>query len=445
MYPPSAQHLWDTFDFIGDSRCDAISSAVAGQSHGTCANHWFPWVRALSQHKYKLGLNLGMSGKSTDQYINANLARALASKSGWLVFDKPCINNLAAVPNGGVFPWVNTNGVLVTTDNVAQVAVGDIIDAATLALAVGKRVLITAEPGSTTLTAGMLNQAFLASEMLKAWADATPGVYFYDPRGRIWNATASATGLAFKAGFSSDGTHAYPLMAYTEALDVKQMLDPIVLGNDSGSFNIAMSNANYSREMAPNPLFNALTGGVRTTIGGTGNVPAGMTVSGAATSTCNITSAANANGWGNDVTFAINTTAADSVKLLIAQPANGLWTLNSYMTAGIDVDVAAGASNAYVPYLAHVIGTISGGGNVGDNVYDMYSNIDSWFSPAAAYSMRLRTTKTQPSVIRPGATGQWYTQAVLNVVFKAAGSMTVTLRRPTFRNSLVYVNGAFAG
>jgi hypothetical protein len=445
MYP-ARQYLWDTFDILGDSRADAISSAILGQAHGTQANHWFSWVRAMSMHKYKLGLALGISGKTPDQYINANLSKALASKSGWLVFDKPLINAIMAVPNGGVFPYTNSNGVVVTATNVAQVSVGDIIAAATKALAIGKRVLITAEPGSTGVSQAMLNQVFLASDMLKAWCAVTPGAYFYDPRPRIWAATASTTALAFKPGFSSDGTHAFPLMAYTEAIDIKQMLDPVVLGNDSGPSHIAMLNSNYTRQLFANPLFNATSGGIRTTIAGTGNVPGGVTLSGAATTTCNITYAANANGLGNDVTFAFSASAADSsVKILLAQPALGLWSLNNYLTCGIDVDVAAGALNASVPYLTNAIGAVVSGSNVGASTYDMYSNVANWVSPAAAYPLRLRTPKTRPVDLLPGATAQWYTQFLLTPIFFGAGNITLTLRRPTFEAGLVYANGAFAG
>jgi hypothetical protein len=441
----SPQLLWDTFDFIGDSRCAAISSTVGGQLHGTGATHWFPWVRAMSQHKYKLGLALGLSGYTTDQYINANLAQALASKSGWLVFDKPCINDLVANSNGGVFPFTNTNGVVVTTSNVAQIAVGNIIAAATKALALGKRVLVTAEPGAANLQTAMLNQCFLVSDMLKAWADVTPNVTYYDPRAKLWNATVSTTGLQYKANFSPDGTHAYPIMAYTEAVDIKQMLDPLIIGNDNASFNTAMTNANYAREMTPNPLFNNLSGGVRTTIGGTGPVPAGMTISGLASSTCNITSVANANGWGNDITFACTTTVADSIKLLISQPSNALFTLNSYLTSGVDVDVAAGSTNAYVPYLTTVMGSNTNATPHGDASYDMYSNVTSWFSPSAAYSMRYRTPKARLLDMNPTATSIWYVQSLVNVIFSAAGTQTVTLRRPTFKTGLVYANGAFSG
>jgi hypothetical protein len=438
--------LWNTFDFIGDSRCDAIASAITGQLHGTEANHWFPWVRALSNHKYKLGLALGISGKTPDQYINTNLPQALASKSGWLVFDKPMVNALAAVPNSGVFPYTNTDGIVVTSTNVAQVSVNAIIAAATKALALGKRVIVTAEPGSTGLSTALVAQAFLGSDMLKAWAEATPNVTFVDPRPYIYNTTSSATAIAFKAGYSSDGTHAYPAMAFAEAINVwKPLLDPVVLGGDNGPSNIALVNSTYSREMFANPLFNTLTGGIRTTIGGTGNVPGGLTITGPAGSTVNITSVANANGLGNDVTFAITTTGAGTVQFLMAQPANGLWALNNYLTCGVDVDVTSGASNVAVPYLTNAIGTVVSGSNTGASTYDMYSNVASWVSPASAYSMRLATPKTQPSVLLPGSTAQWYTQMLLNVIFFAAGTITITLRRPTFKQGLVYANGAFSG
>jgi hypothetical protein len=438
--------LWDTFDFIGDSRCDAIVSAIGGSGRGTEANHWFPWVRALSNHKYKLGLTLGISGKTPDQYINTNLSQALASKSGWLVFDKPMVNALAAVPNAGVFPYTNTDGIVVTATNVAQVSVNAIIAAANKALALGKRVIITAEPGSTGLAAALVAQAFLGSDMLKAWCDVTPNATFVDPRPFIYNATSSATAIAFKAGYSSDGTHAYPAMAFAEAINVwKPLLDPVVLGSMGGPSNIAMVNSTYSRELFANPLFNTLTGGIRTTIGGTGNIPGGLTVTGPAGSTVNVTSVANANGLGNDVTFAITTTGAGTVQFLMAQPANGLWTLASYLTCGVDVDVTAGASNVAVPYLTNAIGTVVSGSNVGASTYDMYSNVASWVSPASAYSMRLRTPKTQPSALLPGSTAQWYTQMLLNVIFFAAGTITITLRLPTFKQGLVYANGAFSG
>jgi hypothetical protein len=450
LYPPqsgaSSSLLANTFDFIGDSRSEALHSAAGGLGHGLASNHWFTWLRAQNLGKYKLGLVLGISGKTTDQYINTNLSQALASKSGWLVFDKPCVNDLSAQANSGVFPYTDTNGTTITQTNVGTQAALKVIAAAEKARAVGKKILITAEPGSTGLTqASTLGQAFIVSDLLKAYADATPGVYFYDPRPVIYAPTSSAIAVAFKSGYSSDGTHAFPAMSFAEAAAVKTLLDPHVTGGDYGPAHIADVNATYTRQMWPNPLFNTLTGGTRTTIGGTGSVPSGLTISGAASSTCNITSAANANGFGNDVTFTLTSTGADTFRMVFAPPSNTLWTLSSYLDFSVDMDVAAGASNATVPMLLHTVGAQVNSVNTSFNVYDLCAPAATWLCPTSAYSARLHAGPTQALTVMPGAASQWFIQPNIYVTFAGAGSLTFTLRRPNYKIVPIYANGAFTG
>jgi hypothetical protein len=45
----------------------------------------------------------------------------------------------------------------------------------------------------------------------------------------------------------------------------------------------------------------------------------------------------------------------------------------------------------------------------------------------------------------PGAASQWFIQPNIYVTFAGAGSLTFTLRRPTYKTLPVYANGAFTG
>lgn len=428
-------YIQDLFDFIGDSRSAAINSGATIASK--CSNHWFPWATALSQQRYRLGLSLGIPGKRTDEYINANFAQMLSSKAAWAVFDMGCVNDLSALPSGG-FPFTNQNGVVVTSANVGTVAASNVIAAAQQALAIGKKVILTCEPGATGLTQAILGQMYEYNTRLRAFAEATPNVYIWQPGPYVWNPVSSASAVAFKSGYSSDGTHYTTLGAYAIAQGFIAYFDSVLPKTNLKIGNINNVNATNPRQLINNPLFNTLTGGTCSTMTlSSGTVPSGWNVTGAAGSSVAITSASEPNGYGNAVTFAVTTTGADTVTIRSNQPATSLWNLTDILETGIDVSVAAGSSKASV--FAH-LPVSTDNGTI--DCYDLYPPSGMGDGPTTAYSLRFRTLPNSP---KAGAATKSFIEARTRIQFSAAGSCTVTLSLADLSRRMSYSNGAFTG
>lgn len=414
------------FDFLGESRTAlmVVNPAILPAVQATQSTHWFNIANALMNSPMKWGLCLAVSGLRSDQYINAGLSQALASNAGWLVFDFPAVNDLAAQPSL-VFPYTNSNGVIVTSTNVAQIAAGNIIAAANQALAVGKKVLLTLEYGSTSLTAGPVAQMHELNLRLRAYAEATPGVYIWSANSVLWNATGSATLVVFKTGFASDGTHLTTLGSYFAGKAFKNFISSLIPNPDFGPASINDVQTTNPLQLMPNPLFNTLTGG--TVTGGivltSGNVPSGLQIIGIASTSVIVTSGANANGWGNDVTFAFTAGAADNVKLTFTAPSNTLWQLTDIMEGGIDLDMAAGSSKAAV-YWQTSMNTDLGA----QDSWALYAGGTNGDGPTEAYSYRLRSPPASPKL---NSVTKSFLTLRLTLNFSAAGNATITLRRPT--------------
>ena len=411
-----------SFVHIGDSRTAQIYLTGTYKS----SVHWFNAANALMGQSMKIAGNFGISAKRTDEYFNANLLSALATNAGWLVIGMPAVNDIAQAAT----PYVNQNGVTVNLSNVAQVAFANIAAAALMALSAGKRVIINAEPGGTSMTPAMVGQVFELNQRLREFCENTAGCHFLDLASVSWNPTNSATALAFKTGYSLDGTHYSTLGAYYQGKAFKAFIQSFVPPFEQACANVAEVSGTWSSALLLNPLFQTLTGG--TISGGialsSGSVPANMTVTGAATSSVAITSAPEPNGFGNTVTFTITGSAADTVMIQWNAPSSSLWSLTDIFQGGVTASVAAGSSNAAIMFCNQINtdkGTLE--------QYDMYcarGGSTTGSGPTEAYSYTLASA---PSGVMAGSTSKGYLAPRLYVVLNAAGNATVTLSRAWFR------------
>lgn len=423
------------FDHIGDSRT-ADLNVGAVEANGLSGTHWFNWANALSGNRMRLGRVLGVSGNRTDQYINANLSAALASNSGWLVFGFPAVNDLSQSTAG----YTDSNGVVVTSSNVASVAAGNIIAAALQALGQNKNVILTAEPGSTSLTATNVQQKHEFNLRLRAFAEATPGVFFWSANSVLLNPTGSATLDTFRTNVlrSGDQTH-YSVSGGKDAGAVfASFINDQIPYSDIGTHSLTDALTTNPRQLIQNALFSTLTGGTTngTIVLSSGTVPSGWKLSAAATTSVTITSASNANGFGNDVTMAFTASAADTVTFESNAPSTSAWNLTDVFEGGIECDVAASPSNAAV-YWNTQIATDAGT----NNSWALYP-VSLGPYPTSAYSVRLLS---KPMGVKSGSTTKSYISPRAQINFSAAGSITVTFRRPDTTRRFTYSNGVFSG
>ena len=407
------------FSMIGDSR---TSDVYTGS--GTNSRNWFNWASAYYKQTPILVGRYGVSGNRTDQYLtNGNFESALNDGAQWLIFGFPAVNDIAQANAG----YTDTFGRAVNLTNVAAYASDNIITYAKRAVAGGKRVIVLTEPGATTLNATQVAAVHEFNRLLKSRITEVPGGILYDPCPILWNPTASATFIGFKTNYTGDGTHNQQQGGRAVGIDFAMNVLPAILPKiDSAPANLSDSIANGTNQLYRNPLFGTLTGG---TNGGnfsltSGNIPANMTISGTAAGLLSlaITSAANANGFGNDVTFAFTSTGVVSGRIDLDLN-NADWNLTDYLEGRIEVDVAAGGSGVAGVYAEMFIST-----NLGTlDYWTMQASAAGPMATSGDTGIVLRTPRGLPFI---GSTTKNSAKLRVWVAFSGAGSQTVTLRRP---------------
>lgn len=406
------------FSMIGDSR---TADLIVG--NGTNSRNWFNQACAYYKQTPILIGAYGVASKRSDEYLtNGNFETALADASQFLIFGYPAVNDIGAAFVG----YTDTFGRAVTLGNVASLAVDNIITYAKRAVAYGKRVIILTEPGSTTHVASQVTQVHEFNRLLKVRVAEVPGAILYDPCPLLWNPTSSATLIAFRTGYSGDGTHAQQTAARAVGIDFATNVLPAILPKiDTAPANISDTVASGTNQLFRNPLFNTLTGG---TTGGnitltSGTVPANVTISGSAAATLavTITSAANAQGFGNDVTFAFTWASTVNARIDLTTTV-GDWNLTDQFESRIEIDVASG-STAVGVHSETVVQT-----NAGTNdLWGLYSANSGPMSTAGDAGLVLRTRK---GGVVAGSVTKTAVQQRIQVTGSGAGACTITLRRP---------------
>lgn len=415
--PSTAGSLY-SMSVIGDSRSSDFNINPQSKS----AKSWVTWAMAYYQQSFRITANYGVSGNRSDQYLtNGNFQKALSDGSGWLVMGPPVVNDIGQASSG----YTDTYGNAVTLTNVVDVTVAKLTGYVKQARAAGKRVIVVAEYGAQSFNA---TQVAAVHEFNRRYQDAIkdlPGVYWVNFNPLVWDKTSSATAINFNTGFTLDGTHAVQLMGETLGKWFAQNFLPSVMPKvDSAVANLNDTVINGSAQLYANPLLSTLTGGVtgsNITVT-SGNVPGSVTVSGSAAGlSVVITSAANANGFGNDVTFAFTASGATTGRIDFTIPNQSNWALSDYIETGVEIDRASScAGNIYSQtQLNSNLGTY--------DAYDLYSVTAGVPSSAAATGLVLRSLR---NTWIPGSTAQGYLLHRLNVAFTGAGTCTITVRRP---------------
>ena len=408
------------FSMIGDSRTDDLKTG-SGTSSRYCVN----WACASYKQAPLLIGKYGVSGYRTDQYLtNGNFEIALNDGAQWLIFGLPAVNDISQANAG----YTDTFGRAISLSNVAVYALDNLIVYAKRAVAYGKKVILLTEPGSTSLNATQVAAVHEFNRLLKERVKEIPGAILYDPCPILWNPTGSATAIAFKTNYSGDGTHNQQIGGRAVGYDFAANVLPSILPKiDTAPANLSDSVANSTNQLYRNPLFNTLTGG---TNGGnftltSGNIPANMTISGTAAGLLSlvITSAANANGYGNDVTFAWTSTGVVSGRIDL-DLTNSDWNLTDYLEGRIEIDVAAGGTGGINGVYAETMITT----NLG--TLDYWANQASAAGPmstAGDTGLVLRTVRGLPYI---GSSSKTSAKLRVWVAFGASGTQTITLRRP---------------
>lgn len=411
------------FSMIGDSRTADLTIGI-----GTSSRNWFNWACAYYKQTPKLVGKYGASGKRSDEYLtNGNFELALADSAQFLIFGYPAVNDITQSASG----YTDTYGRSVTASNVATYAIDNIITYAKRAVAYGKKVIFLTEPGSTSLPAAQVASVHEFNKLLKERVAEVAGAVLYDPCPLLWNPTGSTTLIAFKTNYSGDGTHAQQMAAHVVGADfAANVLPSLIPKVDTAPANINDSVVNGTQQLFRNPLFNTVTGG---TTGGnitltTGTVPANVTISGsvAAGLAVTITSASNANGFGNDITFAFTSTGAVNARIDLGTTLAD-WLLTDRFESRIELDIASGATNTNGVHAVTTIQTDAGT----SSMYALYGAGDGPTSgPMPTSGETGLVLRTLRGPVPTGSTTKTAFNLRVLVAFSAAGACTVTLRRP---------------
>lgn len=459
--PPSGgsgQQLYNPsrFAFLGDSRMQYLTVAAG---NAVTAQQWFNVANARLGHRFTLGVNAAGSGCRSDQFLaQINVKAAIADPGQYVLINSPAANDFAPLVgngtpatvgagcsnSGGAFPYTNNNGVSVTSSNVGQIVAQNVINAAEQIIRAGKTVILTEEPGTTALTATGVAQVYDLNFRLRAYAAAKPrNVLLFSYNSAVWNPTASATAFGFKTNFSTDGTHFALQGAYAQATAFIAFWQGPVPVPDLSIANINFVNTTTTRSLTTNPLFTTLTGG---TAGGscgggiTGNVPSGFTLScGNAGTAVTVTSGAEPNGFGNQITLAITTSAADTGVTLSWAPTAGQYNLTDYIYGGADISVAAGSSNA-----ACYMQTANVSNLGSTQQYDLFPNSAGAYGNTA-YAFRMQSLPKQ--ALTGSSTKSFLNPATVTCSTTAAGNVTVTISRVWGAKAYIYnpATGQFSG
>ncbi|MGQ0595849.1 hypothetical protein [Aquabacterium sp.] len=410
------------FSMIGDSR----TADLLINPQGKTAKNWFNWACAYYKQVPQLVACYGVSQKRTDEYLtNGNLEKAIADSSGTVIFGYPAVNDLG----GSVPGYTDTYGRAVTVANVAALASGNLIRAVMRVIAEGKRAIVLLEPGSNAHNTDQVGATHEFNRLVRDALMPVKGVTVYNPCPVLWASDgipANAGKIAFKAGYMADGqTHCGPKGGKAVGKDFATKVLPSLLPLVDTSVGHSGDCITYGvGQLFTNPLLiNTTPAGTNTAnISVSGDalpsfIKLGASVAGLVTAVASVTT--NADGYGKDLTLTFTASAAVSgyVDFTLANPAAD-WVLTDQIQAGVDVDLAAGATNTALTYelqLNDNTGTAS--------CYDLYST-DPW--GGTAESLCLRSLKSHWN---PAATVKGWVLSRLHVIFTAAGTATITVRR----------------
>jgi hypothetical protein len=425
----------DSWVLVGDSRIAQYGFDSNNPTNSVNAANYFAWANALLGQPLQVTANLGVSGLRSDQFIAQTGAAGISAASQWVHVGPPAVNDIGQA----LSPTYTTvaspyfpGGVAVTVPNVAAVVAAQIKAYCLACVAAGKKVLLSTEHGNTAFTSAQVAQVFQLNEYLRYISLTYPNVYLWDGAKDYWNPTGSTTAIVFRSGYSGDGIHSIIPGGYAMGVSLSTFLGTSLYSpNDYLASNAADIQATNSQSLEDNGMFTTLTGG--SVAGGlvltSGTIPASWQMAGAATSSVIVTSGANAQGYGNDLTLAITAGAADSITFS-HNSFGSLITVNDKVSAAVQAQVTTGSSNFNV-WQSILMSSPQGS----PNTFSMYgarsASIGS--GPTTAYTSTLYCPYVGFAANSVSVTTA---KRFINFDFTAAGAATVTLRRAIVRKLL---------
>lgn len=276
----NSNRIQNGFTFLGDSRC----------SHLT--NNWgfFNHAKMLPSMNGRLinVLNQGISGYRSDQYATqANVNTAIATKAKWLVIWG--IVNDVFQGYSATSAWNGYNG----SPGLKSVA--------DQARAANMNVIFVTEPGGGGISSSTTGRTHCNTynRLIHEYCENNNNAFLFDVN-RIVLDPNSAT-IAIKANMMGDNTHPQQYGSYIMGKAFANLVGSFV--PELPFTPTAIWEQDFTRGgigLLENRNFLTTTGGTSAT-GFSGSIPANWTASRYGTPTCAVSTATNADGFGNDL------------------------------------------------------------------------------------------------------------------------------------------------
>ncbi len=407
------------FTAIGDSRIDAVY--IDANQNALNMRSALVWARELSGSRFTIGSTQGKSGDRTDQML-PRMAAVLATRAG-VLYIQAGVNDLAQN-----YPTATTSG---------ATAAANIITMAEMARLAGMTVIIEAEVGANGLTAAQVSQMNDLNVRLSDYVEGTPGVYLNDARSAVMQPTASTTTVAFRAGYSGDGTHELSRGAYAHGGTLLPLINQIVPPRSVLVRSATELPGNGRWQLLANPIFATATGG---TLSGTatGTAPSGWTVFGSANTTSTFGTQADPDGLGNNVTMSCQWAGAGDNCRVFQTAGSGNWMPGDIVQAVAQLQVTSASSCLAATRLELVtLGTLNGS-PAGFNYMDGYhATTAGSFGSDQAYTV---TLMTRPFTV-PAYSAKSYMAAYIHVEGSCAGTVNVVVKQISIKRRLSAPSG----
>lgn len=392
-------HIW----LIGDSRQANAFTDVTTQFQFS-AMHWLNQANARMGQRLRIVGNNATSGYRSDQYLaQANINQAIASDAKFVM----------------IFGIVND----ITLNAASDPFINIVKPACEQFIAAGMTVILVTDPGSTGLNGSTSARAAFQryNSLVKAYAArsrANGSVLCFDLAAVILDLTT--TSIAFKNGYSADGTHYLVNAAVPVGRAFATFISPLVpalptrkvFGGETPALGL---------QLFSNPGFLTTTGGTKGSF--TGTAPAGVTNTALDTGISGVMgTAANADGT-NDLTLSLTATQAGRARVIMDISA-GNDSPGDIFDLYAQATITSGAANLVS---AEFWSSYNQTTNVPNNAdYSCLTAATTGFGSAGPGDITETLDYYMPVIIQPGTRSFWTVR--FNHYFSGAGSATINWR-----------------
>lgn len=412
--PPRPTIAKNTIGVLGDSRSAEL--ILNGGTYG--AYSIINQANARTGARLTPTYNGAVGGYRSDQYLQ-NLPALLASGVGY----------------ANVWGWYNDINQGYTDTQIWNGYNGSIGTKAAFdaILNNGINLFIFTESGGTLFNTTKFGYVLAINERLREYADSNSGCVLFDTTKVMWD-PASTTAITFLSNILRDEVHPSNYGYRVLGNAFSSILSSVVPQVDTEITSQFEYNASLANTIGSNRTSNATfqtTSGGTAGAGITGTVPAAVSVSRSGSASAVVSTAANADGFGNDLVVQATFTAAGEYIKVAMTMGSSNYASGDIIKCGVTAYVDSGSTNFCGPSLSPTWTTSTGA----ITFRDLYLYEFGYAGPTTAYT---NTMRTPPITIPSGATVSGVAWEMF-LYGSGVGTATVRINRPWTRKQFASV------